>query len=304
MFSVENHTVPQMGKKLFVLIGSAVGFTILASLLASVVLLLQALSKGENVAAIHPDIIFLKVSQLIITIVTFFVPVVLLARMNGVKSKVFVHADKRIPWMLLLSVFVLMVVVQPFMNATSEWFSGWSLPTPLSWLERWLKDMEARNLDLVRQFLDVHSTGALLFNVVVVAVSPAICEEFFFRGGLQQLFYEKMNKHAAIWLAAAIFSAVHMEVSGFLPRMVLGACFGYLFIWSGSIWLPVVAHFLNNLGGIIVEYLIYNQITDKRLEKFGTGDTLWMTFLGLILFGVAFWYIYRQRQRELNYPTH
>lgn len=285
-------------KKLFVLVGSAVGLTVLASLVVSVVLIFGTMAQGSGVAAGEANAMFLKITQLIITVVTFFVPVLLLCKMCGIKSATFVKADKRFALPVLLLVVVVIVSIQPFMNATAEWFSGWSLPSSFSWLERSLKEMEKQNLDLVSRFLDVHSVGGLLFNILVVAIAPAICEEFFFRGGLQQVLAEKMNRHSAIWLTAIIFSAVHMEVSGFLPRVVLGACFGYLFVWTGTIWLPVIAHFINNLGGVVIEYLIYNHLAAKSLEKIGTGDTFWVTCCGLVLFLVALAVIFRQRILE------
>jgi membrane protease YdiL (CAAX protease family) len=298
MSNVNNYTDQQTGKKLFVLIGSSVGFTLLASLVMSVILLFMTMANGGDLTEIAPDITFLKISQLIVTVVTFFVPVLLLSKISRVKSKIFVRADKGLSLVIFALAVLLMIAIQPLMNATADWFSNWSLPSSLSWFEHWLKNMEKQNLELVRQFLDVNSAGGLLFNVLVVAIAPAICEEFFFRGGLQQVFYARMNKHVAIWLAAAVFSAVHMEVSGFFPRMVLGASFGYLFIWTGSIWAPVIAHFVNNLCGVVTEYLIFNHMIDKHIEKIGTGDTLWTTVLGSVVFLVSLWFIYRLSKRK------
>lgn len=60
-----------------------------------------------------------------------------------------------------------------------------------------------------------------------------------------------MNPHGAIWLAAVIFSAVHMQFFGFVPRLILGAYFGYLLLWSRSLWLPVAAHALNNALAVV-----------------------------------------------------
>jgi membrane protease YdiL (CAAX protease family) len=293
---MENSTTITTGRKLFVLVGSAVGLTVLASLIASAILLFGTMTQGGNIATAEPNILFLKISQLVITILTFFVPVLLLSKTCGIKNSAFVKADKSFTLPLLLLGVVVIISIQPFMNATADWFSHWSLPPALSWLEQSLKEMEARNLELVSRFLDVHSVGALLFNIVVVAIAPAICEEFFFRGGLQQVFAEKMNRHVAIWLTAVIFSAVHMEVAGFLPRVMLGACFGYLFVWSGTIWLPVVAHFINNLVGVVAEYLMYNHFVGKNIEQIGTGDTFWITGCGLVLFVVALGFIFRQRE--------
>ncbi|MTK52760.1 type II CAAX endopeptidase family protein [Paludibacter sp.] len=300
MSNVDNYKDQQTGKKMFILIGSSVGLTLLTSLVISVILLFKTMANGGNLNEIRPDITFLKISQLIVTVVTFLVPVLLLSKISRVKSKIFVRADKGLSFVPFLLAVLLMLAIQPLMNATADWFSNWSLPSSFAWLEHWLKNMEKQNLELVRNFLDVNSAGGLLFNILVVAIAPAICEEFFFRGGLQQVFYARMNKHVAIWLAAAVFSAVHMEVSGFLPRMVLGASFGYLFIWTGSIWAPVIAHFVNNLCGVVTEYLIFNHMIDKNIEKVGTGDTLWATVLGSAVFLASLWLVYRLHKSDLS----
>lgn len=300
MSNVNNYADQQTGKKLFVLIGSSVGLTLLASLVMSVILLFKTIASGGDLTEIAPDITFLKISQLIVTVVTFFVPVLLLSKISRIKSQIFVRADKGLSLVTFTLAVFLMIAIQPMFNATADWFSNWSLPSSLSWLEHWLKNMEKQNLELVRNFLDVNSAGGLLFNILVVAIAPAICEEFFFRGGLQQVFYARMNKHVAIWLAAAVFSAVHMEVSGFLPRMLLGASFGYLFVWTGSIWAPVIAHFVNNLCGVVTEYLIFNHMIDKNIEKVGTGDTLWTTVLGSVVFLTSLWFIYRLNKSDIS----
>jgi membrane protease YdiL (CAAX protease family) len=75
------------------------------------------------------------------------------------------------------------------------------------------------------------------------------------------------NKTTIIWICAAIFSAIHMQFLGFVPRLLLGAYFGYLLIWSGNIWLPIIAHFCNNA----IAVLLMSSDKLKDLE-FVTGD--------------------------------
>jgi membrane protease YdiL (CAAX protease family) len=98
------------------------------------------------------------------------------------------------------------------------------------------------------------SIMSLLFSCVVISIIPAISEELIFRGVIQKLFIDlAKNKHFGIILTATLFSAMHMDVAGFIPRFALGAMLGYLYVWSGSIYLPIVAHFANNLLAFLME---------------------------------------------------
>ena len=61
--------------------------------------------------------------------------------------------------------------------------------------------------------------------------------------------------HLTVFLTAAIFSAIHMQFYGFLPRMFLGVLFGYMLVWTGNIWVPVLAHFINNGAAVFFAWL-------------------------------------------------
>jgi hypothetical protein len=94
----------------------------------------------------------------------------------------------------------------------------------------------------------------LLLSLVVISIIPAISEELIFRGVIQKLFIDlSRNKHFGIILTALLFSAMHMDIAGFLPRFALGAILGYMYLWSGSIYLSIVAHFTNNLLAFLME---------------------------------------------------
>jgi membrane protease YdiL (CAAX protease family) len=94
----------------------------------------------------------------------------------------------------------------------------------------------------------------LLLSLVIISIIPAISEELIFRGVIQKLFIDlSRNKHFGIILTAILFSAMHMDIAGFLPRFALGAILGYMYLWSGSIYLSIVAHFTNNLLAFLME---------------------------------------------------
>ena len=130
------------------------------------------------------------------------------------------------------------------------------------------KAQETLAEQLTTILLSSDSVWVILANLIVIAVTAGITEEFLFRGALQRVIGKwTSNPHTIIWVAAILFSAFHLQFYGFLPRMILGAYFGYLLYWSKSIWIPVFAHFVNNAFAVI-------GMSDSRLKdnEFITGD--------------------------------
>jgi hypothetical protein len=104
-------------------------------------------------------------------------------------------------------------------------------------------------------------------NLLFVGVAAAVAEEFFFRGVLQQLLVKLFkSKNAGVWLTALIFSAMHLQFYGFLPRLILGLLLGYLFVWSKNIWLPILIHFLNNALVITFNFFFKESAFYQSLE--------------------------------------
>ncbi|MDR2684594.1 MAG: CPBP family intramembrane metalloprotease [Prevotellaceae bacterium] len=157
------------------------------------------------------------------------------------------------------------------------------LPKFLSGLEEWLLQMETELNVLTEQFLSVNSIGGLLVNLVVIALLAAVCEELFFRGFMQRIF-EKIfkNYHAAIWLTAFIFSAIHFQFYGFFARMLLGAAFGYIAVFTGSLWLPILAHFINNAVGVLSYYFSQRYAQISNIDN-ASLDDLWLAAIACLL---------------------
>nr|WP_255476780.1 CPBP family intramembrane glutamic endopeptidase [Mucilaginibacter sp. AK015] len=119
-------------------------------------------------------------------------------------------------------------------------------------------------------------------NIILIGFLTAVAEEFMFRGGLQTIFTKwTKNTHVAIWVTAAIFSAFHMEFYGFLPRLLLGALFGYFTAYSGSIWPAVWGHFLNNGTAVLATYLY-----QKRHINVNPDDTHVFSYPAYIFSGL------------------
>jgi len=137
---------------------------------------------------------------------------------------------------------------------------------------------------------------------LVLAILPALGEELVFRGFLLRYFSNFIrNIHVNIFLVALLFSAMHMQFYGFLPRFALGLMLGYLFVWSGTLWLPVLVHFLNNSIPVVVYYLVAKGTLSVNPDDFGNTSSLWIIVVNAIFIAGAFIWFDRQKP-EIELP--
>jgi hypothetical protein len=127
-------------------------------------------------------------------------------------------------------------------------------------------------------------------SILIIGVLTGLAEELFFRGALQGLFFStRINRHAIIWIVAIIFSALHFQFYGFIPRMLLGAYFGYLVWWSGSLWTSVAIHALNN-SIVAVSQSLSAQDTVVASESSWSITTIILSF---VVTAVGLYILYR-----------
>lgn len=165
-------------------------------------------------------------------------------------------------------VFASVILLSPTMSLLSLLNEQMQLPAFMAPAEEWMRAQEELMKQLTEILIGNGDASTLVANLIVVAVAAGVTEEFLFRGTLQRIIGRWTdNPHVIIWSAAILFSAFHLQFYGFLPRMVLGAYFGYLLFWSRSIWIPVFAHFANNALAVIA-------MSDSQLKdsEFVTGD--------------------------------
>lgn len=145
---------------------------------------------------------------------------------------------------------------------------------------------------MTEAMLNMPNVTSLLINLLVVAVIPAVCEELAFRGVLQiQLSRMFKNVHAGIWVSAFVFSFIHFQFYGFLPRMLLGAFFGYLLVHTGSIWAPILAHFLNNAAAVSVHYVqLHHPTVEVDLIEDPSANAL-SILVACVGFSLLFWVV-------------
>ncbi|WP_428327746.1 lysostaphin resistance A-like protein [Mucilaginibacter sp.] len=173
----------------------------------------------------------------------------------------YIKPSFRFDWKLIVVIFVIMFASMPLIEYLSNINQKLMLPKSLSGLQKWIVDSEASAQKLMVVMLKMNGIADMIFDVLFIGLLTAIVEEFMFRGVLQTIFVRwTKNTHAAVWITAILFSAFHMEFLGFLPRLLLGAFFGYFVAWSGSIWTGVLAHFINNATDVIATYLIQHKV--------------------------------------------
>jgi membrane protease YdiL (CAAX protease family) len=189
--------------------------------------------------------------------------------------------DRRLAPRDCLIAFLFAVAALPMISLLAEWNNGMELPSYLASLEEMMRQMEESAKVLTERFLNTSSVGMMLVNLLVMALLPAVCEEMMFRGWLQRVLGKSVNYHTAIWVSAFVFSAIHFQFYGFIPRMLIGAALGYLYYYTGSLWAPILAHFTNNAAAVVTAFLTYNGYTSIDFDLIGTGDTWYLSVVSV-----------------------
>ncbi len=282
----------------FVILACFLAFMLLSTLIALPLFGLDSLMNipGLNDLNNPKSLVILKYFQVIQAIGLFIIPPLVLGYLFHGKTTEYLHLNKSVTPSTVLLIFILIFFAGPFINFVGELNNSMSFPSWLSAVEQWMKEAEESAERITEAFLNVKTIPALAFNLFMVAFLPAIGEELLFRGVIQKLFTKMTkNHHWGIWIAAILFSALHIQFYGFVPRVLLGAIFGYLLVWSGSIWLPIIAHFFNNGIAVIAIFLINNNMLNPEYEHYGsTSNSYYMASLSLGLIIVFMILIKRQ----------
>lgn len=157
-----------------------------------------------------------------------------------------------------------------------------------------LTNIEKETSKQLEALLKVNSVTDVIVNVIIIALFPAFCEEMFFRGALQRvLIYVTRSPWVGIILTGFLFSALHFQFQGFLPRMFLGIVLGALYWYSGSLWTSILAHFVNNAVQVIAVSYAPKYVNESPA----------VPVLPALISGVAIWAIlwYYQRQSTITY---
>jgi membrane protease YdiL (CAAX protease family) len=203
----------------------------------------------------------------------------------------YIKADKVPDVRLLLTGIFLILLAIPLVLFTYN--LNQALPLPES-----LRMLEEQANESIKGLLQMDNGLELFANLFLIALLPALGEELVFRGVVQQQLMRRMGPWVAIVLGAAIFSFIHFQFEGFLPRMLLGVLLGWLYWRSGNIWVPIGAHFVNNAFQVVGQFLYSRELSTVDLEQDIEVPWLVAAISASIVVGIIFW---SERKRfELN----
>lgn len=255
----------------FLLTGFFVG-QFVAGIVAVVLAFLNGAELNEllNNAAVMYDYMSLTealISQvlytIIFTIVTPWFYLTVIAKKRFSELNLEGSTDKVSALLVILGTLSFMVVNSFFI----EFNQNIQFPEFLSGFEDWARSLEDQLAEATERFTTFNNFGEFLIGFIAIALIPGIGEELLFRGVFQNSLQRlSKNKHVAIWVSAFIFGAIHMQFYGLIPRMLLGAVFGYLYVWSGNIWYPIIAHATNNGLAVIMAYSVSMTESDFNID--------------------------------------
>lgn len=225
----------------------------------------------------------LRSIQAISSIFTFIVPSLIIGKILSSNKENYLKINKTPKILYYIIIPIFMIVLMPALNLIIMWNENFKLPQYLSSFEESLKQMEISSQKMITLIISGNTSFDFLISIIIVAIIPAIGEEFLFRGVIQQQLHSLFkNIHIAIIISSFIFSAIHFQFYGFVPRMILGIIFGYIFYYSDSIWPAIFAHFFNNASALIALKVYGPQ--NSIANEFGTKlQDVHFVLLGLIL---------------------
>lgn len=215
--------------------------------------------------------------------------------------KQFFKLRKKNSSILYILVILAWVSLLPVVNYTAYINEQMTFPESLHELEKYMKDMENLAKGLTIDLLKTDSPLIFLVNLIVIALVPAIGEEMTFRGALQKTLHKKMSPYLAIIITSVIFSAMHMQFYGFVPRLILSIFLGMLYYFGGSIKLNVLAHFCNNAIAVFAFYICTVagvNIDDAPTETLGKENVV-SVIIAVLIFAGIMWVIYKETRKRI-----
>jgi uncharacterized protein len=237
------------------------------------------------------------------TLVGLIVGPALLLQRDQRSIKTF-FSDYKFEIIPVLVTFFIVIVFMAVNSVFIEWNSNFDFPEFANGFERWARDREDAATVFTEFLTQFDSPAQLFIAIIVIAVLPAIGEEVVFRGMIQnELYRGTRNMHLSIWISAILFSAMHFQFFGFVPRVLLGALFGYLYYWSGSLMMAIVAHFVNNGISVIAMYFYQKGAFEFDLESAESAPANVVVFSTLVTAGLLFYFYKYFEHRKPALPN-
>ena len=281
------------GLQFLILSGLLIGTIIIGQLIAVIIIsarfgpnILNAVLKFDlSTQQAHTSLWILQFTGT--TLPILITPIIFVYRVVKAEPNEYLKNNFQFPGLLLAGSFITMLVAVPLIEYLGIQNQHFNLP-------KWMiedEDTLSRANDAMMQ---MNNIGDMIFDLLFIGLLTALVEEVLFRGCMQTVFINWMkNPHVAIWITAILFSAFHMEFSGFIPRLFLGLLFGYFTYWSGSVWPSILAHFVNNGTIVVWTYLFQKKIIaqDPNVPQMFNNTGYIISFAATLLFFAIYWYI-------------
>jgi len=274
----------RLGVQWLIWLGIFAGCFFVAQVISSIIILSYYKSIDIQKIANHPeDMNVLRYTQMLASVCSFLLPALIFSTLKDKRVLHYSYANKGFPLLFLVLIPLLLMAIYPMIDIT--FFINKLMP----W-NNWYASFQDEYKNIVEGLLRDSSPYVFVLNFITIALLPAVSEEWIFRGSLQRLLSEKLNIHLSVVLSAIFFSFIHLEFSGFLPRIILGIFLGYLFYYSGSLWTSIWAHVVNNGSQVIFMYL-----NNRGIYKIDIDHPQMPTVWELIVYSTAFvvlWYLF------------
>lgn len=238
----------------------------------------------------------LRISAVIQDLFAFIIPSIAAALMITRRPADFLCLRKKPGIFALIAVAIILIISIPAQEIIIDWNNNIKLPESMAAFGEMARALENQAAETMKLMMSDTSIGALIVNILIVGVFAGLSEELLFRGCFQRILTTGgVNVHVAIWSVAFCFSALHMQFFGFVPRMLLGAYFGYLLLWTGSVWVPATAHIINNVVYVATAWW---QARVYGVDAISDEPSNWPIYVVVlsVIFTAAALYIFRKRE--------
>ena len=275
--TINKRLVARPGASLAILFGTFFFFMCLFSLISSVL-----------TPHISDPTTLMRVLTLFQTIFIFIVPALITAVLSTKLPATMLAIDHKPQLYPTLLTILALVTAIPVMNMIIEWNNNLTLPESMAELEATLRSLEESAASATQALMGTNSVGSFIVAILIVGVMAGLSEELFFRGALQRILSSgRLNPQVAIWIAAFIFSFMHFQFFGFVPRLILGLFFGYILLWSNNLWYCVIAHATNNILAVTAMWMSERKGSSINLDTLGQTVDSTIPQLPLVIISIV-----------------
>lgn len=246
---------------------------------------------------------YIRLTTFLQSLLMFFLPAYTVAAWSDNQPLHYLklQGSSRLLYPVIVGVLLFIASV-PMISLLTQLNKQMDLPDSMSHIEQWMRDAEDSAVVSTNTLLQGKDATGFIVNLLLIGAFTAFSEEFFFRGILQQTIGRIVkNGHLTVWLTAFVFSALHLQFYGFVPRLILGVLLGYLFLYSRNLWVPIIAHFFNNASVIVLTYFGTEDFV-KKINEPSLGSPLLIAATASLL--ITVFILYRLHSHEARFITH